>query len=814
MSAKRSLNRRILIVDDTQNIHDDFRTILAPDNQALTDIHEEEAAIFGDTNLSPTRETFELDGAFQGEEAVTMARTALEEDRPYALAFVDMRMPPGWDGLKTIEKLWEVCPDLETVICSAYSDHDWHSITERLGTTSNLLVLKKPYDTIELLQMAMALTEKWNLKQESEKKYRTIFENSAVSIMLLDERERLLSWNQFTEKMLEMNHNDLHLREAKTLYPEKDWDAISSLHLEKQSNERHFETGMTKKSGDVIDVDMSVSVLQDQNDCVTGFIRVARDITERKRAEEALERSYSLLHATLESTADGMLVIDNTGRIVNFNRSFVTMWELPEETVLHQDIQTIMRAIVDKLVDAPTLSDIQNTHLQSELESQTVLTLKNGQLYEHFSRPQRIANKIMGRVWSFRDITERFRANEILNHKEKSLESIFDAAPFGLLLIDEHINVQRANDSIRDLTGKDYPDIINQPPGIALGCIQVTDCPQSDNFEFRRRKACKECLLSNAIKEAFDTNHSVHKKETHMTLVKDGKAVQPVLSLSVEPVIIDGSRYNVVAIEDVTDRVKSETELRNTMELKSQFMSMVSHELRTPLAAMKEAIAIVHDKLAGPTTKDQNHFLNIATQNIDRLWRLVNDVLDFQKQEACKMTFIMEEEDFVNIVKETYDTMINFSNKRDVSLSLDIDPKIPRCLFDPDRMTQVLVNLMSNAIKFTPAGGQVTIRLRHFDGELILSIIDTGMGISQENLEKIFDNFYRTKRSINTVEGTGLGLPIVKYIIEEHGGRIEVESELDKGTTFTVYLPLNQTATHEILSEQTDRILKNAASAE
>jgi CheY-like chemotaxis protein len=163
MTTIRPMNRRILVVDDNQSIHDDFRAILAPDNQSLTDIHEEEAAIFGDTTGDPVGESFEVDGAFQGEEALAMARTALDEGRPYALAFVDMRMPPGWDGVTTIEKLWESCPELETVICTAYSDHDWHSITERLGTTSQLLILKKPYDNIEILQFATALTEKWNL---------------------------------------------------------------------------------------------------------------------------------------------------------------------------------------------------------------------------------------------------------------------------------------------------------------------------------------------------------------------------------------------------------------------------------------------------------------------------------------------------------------------------------------------------------------------------------------------------------------------------------------------------------------------------
>ncbi len=167
MNENRPSNRRILVIDDNQSIHEDFRTILARRSDPSVAVEDEEAAIFGQTSTPSDREGFEIDSAFQGQEALEKLRQAVAQGRPYALAFVDMRMPPGWDGVTTIQELWKVYPDLEVVICTAYSDHSWSSIVEALGRTDRLLILKKPCDNVEVLQLATALTEKWTLGQEA-----------------------------------------------------------------------------------------------------------------------------------------------------------------------------------------------------------------------------------------------------------------------------------------------------------------------------------------------------------------------------------------------------------------------------------------------------------------------------------------------------------------------------------------------------------------------------------------------------------------------------------------------------------------------
>jgi len=155
--------RRILIIDDNAAIHLDFRKVLGAQAehaaQAALDVLE--ANLFGETAVAAVRPNFEIDSAHQGQEGVAMVGQALAEGRPYAMAFVDMRMPPGWDGLKTIEHLWATDPDVQVVICSAHTDYDWTEVVERLGHSDKLLVLRKPAEPIEVLQCATALSRKW-----------------------------------------------------------------------------------------------------------------------------------------------------------------------------------------------------------------------------------------------------------------------------------------------------------------------------------------------------------------------------------------------------------------------------------------------------------------------------------------------------------------------------------------------------------------------------------------------------------------------------------------------------------------------------
>ena len=154
-----SLAHRVLVIDDNAAIHQDYRKILVADENAL--MSPAEAGLLGEQQPDTERPAFEVDSALQGRDGVERARVALAEGRPYSVAFVDMRMPPGWDGLETVEHLWKIDPDVQVVICSAYTDYDWLELLDRLGHSDKLIVVKKPFEPIEILQCASALSRKW-----------------------------------------------------------------------------------------------------------------------------------------------------------------------------------------------------------------------------------------------------------------------------------------------------------------------------------------------------------------------------------------------------------------------------------------------------------------------------------------------------------------------------------------------------------------------------------------------------------------------------------------------------------------------------
>lgn len=159
-------NRRILVIDDNRAIHEDFRKVLSATNPRPSPLAEAEAALFDGKPEAEARPFFRLDSAYQGREGLALVQQSIQDHQPYAVAFVDIRMPPGWDGVETTQKLWEVDPDLQVVICTAYSDYSWDDLIRKVGNSDRLLILKKPFDTIEVLQLANALSEKWWLHRK------------------------------------------------------------------------------------------------------------------------------------------------------------------------------------------------------------------------------------------------------------------------------------------------------------------------------------------------------------------------------------------------------------------------------------------------------------------------------------------------------------------------------------------------------------------------------------------------------------------------------------------------------------------------
>jgi len=235
-----------------------------------------------------------------------------------------------------------------------------------------------------------------------------------------------------------------------------------------------------------------------------------------------------------------------------------------------------------------------------------------------------------------------------------------------------------------------------------------------------------------------------------------------------------------------------EDKLQQALKIKSDFTSMVSHELRTPLAAIKEGIAIVLDQTAGTLNEKQKEFLNIAQRNVDRLTRIISEILDFQKLEAGRMVFHMEENDINDIVGEVEKANGPLAKEKGLNLKVRLQDNLPKPRLDRDKIVQVLANLLSNAFKVTEKGG-VTISTALGNNFIQVSVQDTGFGIKEVDMPKLFQKFAQLENgTMRKPGGTGLGLAICKEIVEAHKGKIWAESTYGQGSTFHFILPVKE----------------------
>jgi len=559
-----------------------------------------------------------------------------------------------------------------------------------------------------------------------------------------------------------------------------------------------YEGSVASADGTRRDAIFHKATFQNSEGQIGGIVGVVTDTTELARAEQAL----LVKDSALNSAISGIVLTDLEGKVTYANPACLRMWGFDHEhEVLGKPFMSVLRC--EQGGSAAQQSTIETGAWYGELAAQR----KDGSEFVVQVSASRVSDK-QGKpvclMASLVDVTESRRLRDILDRKQRNLEAIFDAAPLGMLLVNEQRRVVRANDPVRQISGKEYREILNQHPCQVLACAHAAPELQAGGHP-----ACQTCSLANLLDTTFESGSPVHGVEARPALNRDGEHVRPWFSISLEPVNVDGHKHVLIALHDITGRKEAEEQLRETMEMKSQFISTVSHELRTPLAAMNEAVIIVADGIAGKLNKDQTRFLDMARRNIERLGRLIDDVLDFQKLSADKMRFDMQPNQLGKTIEEAYGTMLPQSQQKQLDLSVDLEPNLPPIVYDHDRMIQVLTNLLSNAIKFTPEGGRVALCARRRGDCVAIGVRDTGMGIPPDSLPRIFTQFYRVHRPGKEIKGTGLGLAIVQKIVAAHGGRIEVESELDKGTTFTVLLPLTAGQSAGNTPQQADACLEN-----
>lgn len=254
--------------------------------------------------------------------------------------------------------------------------------------------------------------------------------------------------------------------------------------------------------------------------------------------------------------------------------------------------------------------------------------------------------------------------------------------------------------------------------------------------------------------------------------------------------LLEGERAARAEAEAVQRLLSEQNEqLRELDRLKDEFVSLVSHELRTPLTSIRGYLELLLED-GGDLTDDQRRFLAVVDRNSERLLDLVSDLLFLAQIEAGKLAIELDTVDLNTIVEECIESSSPIASAKGIELSADTE-HVPKLEGDPARLAQVLDNLVSNALKFTPRGGSVEVRLATADGHVMLEVEDTGLGIPQEEQAQLFERFFRSSSATeNAIPGTGLGLAITKAIVEKHGGRIELESTVNIGTVARVELPL------------------------
>ncbi len=254
-------------------------------------------------------------------------------------------------------------------------------------------------------------------------------------------------------------------------------------------------------------------------------------------------------------------------------------------------------------------------------------------------------------------------------------------------------------------------------------------------------------------------------------------------------------KQRIKSLSDLVDELnQSIQELRKLDEIKSEFVSVASHELRTPLAAIKNAVQLILTGKTGAINETQVKFLSMAERNITRLMNILNDLLNLSRIESGKMQMKFQELDLRAIIQFILSSFQAQVDGKSIALKMEVPEKVPAVYGDHEKVEQILTNIVGNAVKFTPEGGQILVSVKPFNegvNVMAIAVQDSGIGIPPDQLDKIFEKFHQVEGSLQrSVGGTGLGLAITKGLVEAQQGKIFVESEVGKGSTFTFTLPI------------------------
>lgn len=464
-----------------------------------------------------------------------------------------------------------------------------------------------------------------------------------------------------------------------------------------------------------------------------------------------------ILRAAYEDALDGIVISDPDTVIMDCNPAYAQMTGYTRDELIGQRTNVIRSG----LTPASVFADMwQSLHTRGKWVGELINRHKSGSLWISFlsiTRVQDADGKVVAYVGIARDLTERRRLEEQLRESTTRMMALLESIDEAVAMFDTRNHCAVTNRRLTELLG--------------VGVEALADAPWQ-SFRERLRAVFREAdLLDDPGSRATLTLTTREERSRHFRVYR--------APVSDAHGTVLGRLY---AFRDVTREAEVD-------RMKSEFIATVSHELRTPMTSVKGALGLLLGGAMGPVPEAQRELLTIALSNSDRLIRLINDILDLSRIEAGRLELHREPIDLNTVVQGALRELEGFRSQRDIQLSVALAPDLPQALADPDRIGQVLVNLVGNALKFTDPGGHVTVRTQKAGDEVQVAVADTGPGIPPEHLESIFERFHRAGGQTAGKGGTGLGLAICKAIVREHGGRIWAESELGRGSVFTFALP-------------------------
>ncbi|HBL12272.1 MAG TPA: hypothetical protein DD379_12860 [Cyanobacteria bacterium UBA11162] len=525
---------------------------------------------------------------------------------------------------------------------------------------------------------------------------------------------------------------------------------------------------------------------------------IATDITARKHAEELLRDSEAKFRAFLESASEAIIVTNSQGKIVVFNAKAQDLFGYDCTEVFGRTVEFLMPQRYHQIHPQHRAEYRVNPIPRSMSNTKNLFALcKDGREFPIEAGLSSIQTKDGTFVMTFlTDITERKQAEEEIKRLNQNLqlriresetryEQIVELAEEGIWVIDRE--------------GK--TTYVNHAMARMLGYTEVEMLGRSF-FDFIN-EANRQQVSSSLI----DSRHQsqVQRWELQLT-TKSGQYLWVYMSTSVALDENESMLWACSLVYDITERKQAEERLRESSErislanaelaratrLKDEFLASMSHELRTPLNAILGLSEALQEEVYGELTDRQRRSLQTIEQSGKHLLDLINDILDLSKIESGKMMLQITPVSVEHLCESSLTFVKQQAHQKNIRIYSKIGESIGDIKVDERRIRQVLVNLLSNAVKFTPEGGMVCLDIEaDADAEIVkFSVIDTGIGIAPENINKLFKPFVQLDSTLSRrYAGTGLGLSLVRRIVELHGGSIALESEVGKGSHFTVILP-------------------------